>query len=167
MEALLAADPDFGMAHCLKGYLFLMGFRADALGAARAALADARRCPGTAREKAHEAALAHWIDGDPERAAAVWDQILRDHPHDILAFRLAHFLNFWGGRAEAMLASVLVGRASLERRAAWLSARCWRAAASPMRRAGYYLEAEQAGREACGGIQPICGRHMAWRMCWK
>ena len=67
MQALLAADPDFGLAHCLKGYLFLMGFRVDALGAARAALADGRRCAGTGREKAHLAALAHWADGDPLR----------------------------------------------------------------------------------------------------
>jgi tetratricopeptide (TPR) repeat protein len=147
MEALLAADPDFGLAHCLKGYLFLMGFRADAIGAARAALADARRCPGTEREKAHTEALARWIDGDPEGAAAVWDQILEAHPHDILAFRLAHFLNFWAGRPEAMLASVL----SVERHwsgalpgfASILACRCF-----AHEEAGYYLEAEHAGREA-------------------
>ena len=147
LQALLTADPDFGLAHCFKGYLFQMGFRADSLGAARAALADARRCAGTVRERAHQAALSHWIDGDPERAVAVWDQILLDHPHDILAFRLAHFLNFWGGRPEAMLASVL----SVERH--WtgalpgfgsiLACRCF-----AHEEAGYYLEAEHAGREA-------------------
>jgi tetratricopeptide (TPR) repeat protein len=147
LQALLAADPDFGMAHCLKGYLFLMAFRADALGSARSALADARRCGGTAREKAHQAALGHWTDGDPERAVAVWDHILHDHPHDILAFRLAHFVNFWCGRPEAMLASVL----SVERH--WgdalpgygsiLACRCF-----AHEEAGYYLEAENAGREA-------------------
>jgi tetratricopeptide (TPR) repeat protein len=147
METLLAADPDFGLAHCLKGYLFLMGFRADALPAARAALADARCCAGTAREAAHIHALAHWIDGDPDRAVAVWDQILRDHPHDILAFRLAHFVNFWSGRPEAMLASVL----SVERHwsdtspgyGSLLACRCF-----AHEEAGYYLEAENAGREA-------------------
>ena len=147
MAALLAVDPDFGMAHCLKGYLFLMGFRADANGAARAALAEARRCPGTAREVAHTEALGHWIDGDPERAVAVWDHILVDHPHDLLAFRLAHFVNFWSGRADAMLASVR----SVERH--WsgalpgfgsiLACRCF-----AHEEAGYYLEAEHAGREA-------------------
>jgi tetratricopeptide (TPR) repeat protein len=147
METLLAADPDFGLAHCLKGYLFLMGFRADLLGAARAALADARRCPGTERERAHARALEHWTDGDPERAVAVWDQILRDYPHDILAFRLAHFLNFWAGRPEAMLASVL----SVERHwsdalpgyGSLLACRCF-----AHEEAGYYLEAENAGRDA-------------------
>jgi tetratricopeptide (TPR) repeat protein len=149
MDILLAADPDFGLAHCLKGYLFLMGFRADALGAARLALADARRCGGTARERAHAQALAHWIDGDPERAISVWDHILHDHPHDILAFRLAHFLNFWAGRPDLMLGSVksvehhwsdaVPGFASL------LACRCFAHEES-----GYYLEAEYAGREAIG-----------------
>jgi tetratricopeptide (TPR) repeat protein len=147
MDAILAADPHFGLAHCLKGYLILMGFRADTVGAARAALADARRCGGTAREKAHALALEHWADGDPDRAAAVWDHILSDHPHDILAFRLAHFVNFWSGRVEAMLASVL----SVERHwsdsvpgfASVLACRCF-----AHEEAGYYLEAEHAGREA-------------------
>jgi hypothetical protein len=147
MEALLAADPDFGLAHCLKGYLFLMGFRADTVAAARAAQADARRCAGTGREKAHVEALSHWADGDPQRAVAVWDHILRDHPHDILAFRLAHFVNFWSGRPEAMLASVL----SVERHwsdalpgfGSLLACRCF-----AHEEARYYLEAENAGREA-------------------
>jgi tetratricopeptide (TPR) repeat protein len=147
MEAVLALDPDFGLAHCLKGYLFLMGFRADMLGAARAALAHARCCPGTTREKAHQEALARWIDGDPEAAVSVWDCILADHPHDILAFRLAHFLNFWCGRPEAMLASVLsVERhwsAALPGFSALLACRCF-----AHEEAGYYLEAENAGREA-------------------
>jgi tetratricopeptide (TPR) repeat protein len=147
MEAVLTADPDLGLAHCLKGYLFLMGFRADTVGAARVALEDARRCAGTAREVAHAHALAHWIDGDPDRAVAVWDDILSNHPHDILAFRLAHFVNFWCGRPEAMLASVL----SVERHwssalpgfASLLACRCF-----AHEEAGYYLEAEHAGREA-------------------
>jgi tetratricopeptide (TPR) repeat protein len=147
MEALLAADPDFGLAHCLNGYLFLMGFRADTVRAARAALADARRCAGTQREKAHAEALAHWADGDPDRAVAVWDHILHDHPHDILAFRLAHFLNFWSGRVEAMLSSVLAVERhwsdSLPGFVSILACRCF-----AHEEAGYYLEAEHAGREA-------------------
>jgi tetratricopeptide (TPR) repeat protein len=147
MEAALAADPDFGMAHTLNGYLILMGCRTDTLPAAKTALANARRCPATARETAHAQALQHWIEGDPDRAIAVWDQILDDHPHDILAFRLAHYLNFWGGRPDSMLASVL----AVERRwsndlpgyGALLACRCF-----AHEEAGYYLEAELAGREA-------------------
>jgi tetratricopeptide (TPR) repeat protein len=147
MEALLAADPDFGLAHCLKGYLLMMGFRADALGAARAALAEARRCGGTARERAHAQALAHWIEGDPDRAVAVWNHILLDHPHDILAFRLAHFVNFWSGRPEQMLQSVLTVEPhwsdALPGYGSLLACRCF-----AHEEAGYYLEAENAGREA-------------------
>lgn len=147
MEALLACDPHFGLAHCLKGYLTLMSFRADTVGAARAALNDARRCPCTAREQAHAAALAHWIDGDPDRAVAVWDHIVAEHPHDILAFKMAHFVNFWSGRPEAMLSSVLsVERhwsAALPGFTAVLGCRCF-----AHEEAGYYLEAEHAGREA-------------------
>ncbi len=147
MQALLAADPGCGLAHTLMGYLLLMGFRSDLLAAARTALADARACSGTNREKAHADALAHWIDGDPIAAIAVWDQIQADHPHDVLAFRLAHFLNFWCGRPEAMLTSVL----STERH--WspalpgygsiLACRCF-----AFEEAGDYLQAEHAGREA-------------------
>ncbi|MFL5252356.1 MAG: hypothetical protein ACJ8AI_05595 [Rhodopila sp.] len=147
MEALLAADAGFGLAHCLRGYLLMMAYRADALPAARAALAAARRCPGSAREQAHATALVHWIDGDPARAVAVWDHILRDHPHDILAFRLAHFAAFWAGQPEAMLESALmVGRhwsAAVPGYAAILACRCF-----AHEECGDYLQAEHAGRAA-------------------
>lgn len=149
LNALLAADPDLGMAHCLKGYLLLMSFRADLLPAARAEAADAWRgtVNATAREQAHAGALDAWASGDPEQAVAAWNQILLDHPHDLLAFKMAHFLNFWLGRPEAMLASVL----SVEPR--WspalpgfttlLGCRCF-----AHEELGHYQEAEQAGREA-------------------
>jgi len=88
------ADPACGLAHCLKGYLLLMSFRADLLEPARAALAQARRYPGTAREIAHAEALSRWIDGDP--GSGPWRcgtrswRIIRTIS---VAFRLAHFLN--------------------------------------------------------------------------
>ena len=146
MDLLLAIDPDFGLAHCMKGYLLLMGFRADTVETARLALDASRGCAGTTREKAHEAALAHWLDGDPDRAVAVWDHILHLHPHDILAIRMAHFLTFWCGRPEAMLASVLsVGRHwsdAVFGYSAMLACRCFAHEEN-----GHYLEAEHAGRD--------------------
>ncbi len=147
METVLAADPHCGLAHCLQGILLMMGFHAGALDAARSALAQARRCPATAREQAHQEALAAWIEGDPERATAIWDQVLLDHPHDILAFRMAHFLNFWCGRVSAMVASVLAVErhwsASVPGYGALLGCRCF-----AYEEAGHYQEAEQAGRAA-------------------
>src|SRR4051794_5463104 len=109
IEALLASDRDFGMAHVIKGYMMMASYRADLLPAARAASAAAWRsvANGTSREHAHAEALDQWVSGDVDRAIAVWNHILREHPRDILAFRLAHFVNFWSGRPEAMLASVL------------------------------------------------------------
>ena len=75
-----------------------------ALEAARAARRLAAKA--TPREQAHVAALDAWIAGDLDRALGVWEQILSEHPLDVLAFRLAHFNNFWLGRPGEMRASV-------------------------------------------------------------
>ncbi len=147
MDALLAEDPSFGMAHCLQGYLFMMGFNAAYLEGARSALRNARRVVGSSREEAHKAALTVWIDGDPDQAADIWEEIVRQHPLDILAFRLAHFVNFWCGRVDAMLSSVLgVERhwsPGLPGYGSLLACRCF-----AHEEAGYYMEAELAGRAA-------------------
>ncbi|HXT79689.1 MAG TPA: tetratricopeptide repeat protein [Acetobacteraceae bacterium] len=149
MAALEKADPAFGLAHCVKGYLAMLGYRQTALPAARDALAAAQRhaAHATARERAHVRALGVWVEGEPDRAVAVWDEILADHPHDILAFRLAHFVNFWFGRPEAMLASVLAVEKhwsdALPGYTAILGCRCF-----AHEECGYYTEAEHAGREA-------------------
>ncbi|MGE0417596.1 MAG: tetratricopeptide repeat protein [Acetobacteraceae bacterium] len=149
MAALLAADPEFGLAHCLRGYFAMLSFKQAVVPMARQALADAWTFTNgaTPREQAHAAALEAWVDGHPDRTIGIWDQILAEHPHDVLAFRMAHFVNFWLGRPEAMLASVL----AVEKRwseaqpgyNAILGCRCFAHEES-----GYYTEAEHAGREA-------------------
>src|SRR5579863_5941827 len=108
LAPLLAADPEFALAHALKGYLMMLSYKQANVPLAVEALAAARRCSGTAtaREKLHIAALAEWIEGAPDRSVGIWEQILRAHPRDVLAFRLAHFTNFWLGRPDRMLTSV-------------------------------------------------------------
>jgi hypothetical protein len=108
LGALLQADPEFGLAHVLKGYFAMLAYKQAAVPMARQEAADAapHLAGATAREQAHLAALQAWIGEDAEGAAAIWEHILRDHPRDIVAFRLAHFVNFWLGRPGAMLASV-------------------------------------------------------------
>lgn len=103
----VAADAEFGLAHCLGGYFAMLSYKranlplaVEAARAARAAMTTA-----TAREQAHLAALEAWIEDDLDRTLAIWDDILAEHPTDVLAFRLAHFSNFWLGRREAMRAS--------------------------------------------------------------
>jgi hypothetical protein len=149
VEAMLAADPQCAMAHIFKGYLGLLAYSSQTLPMARAAAATAETLiqHTTRREQAHAKALTAWIDGDADKASAIWEQILKDHPHDILAFRLHHLNNFWIGRPDVMLAEVL----SVEKH--WsddipgfnsiLGCRAFAHEES-----GLYLEAEIAGREA-------------------
>jgi len=149
VEALFAADPECGMAHCFKGYLSLLSYNQAALPSARRSAARTWEliAGGTPREHMHAGALDAWADGKPDRAAEIWEQILAEYPHDLLAFRLAHFVNFWLGRPEAMLTSVLaVEKHWSEAQPGYnsiLGCRCF-----AHEEAGYYTEAEAAGREA-------------------
>ncbi|SEE30525.1 hypothetical protein SAMN05444161_5380 [Rhizobiales bacterium GAS191] len=149
VASLLQADPAFGLAHCLQGYLAMLAYKEAMVPMAQQAERTARAltAAATARERAHVDALAHWIAGDLDRAVAVWEQILGEHPHDVLAFRLAHFTNFWLGRPQDMVASVerIIPHwsASLPGYASVLACRCF-----AQEEAGNYLEAEPAGRRA-------------------
>src|SRR5437764_685951 len=105
---LFAADADFGLAHCLKGYFAMLSYKQANVPVAIDAANAARRlnAHATPREQAHVAALDAWIGGDLDRTLAVWEQILAEDPLDVLAFRLAHFNSFWLGRPADMRASV-------------------------------------------------------------
>ncbi len=145
----LAAEPDFPMGQCFKGYLTLLAFKQALVPGAAAALAQARasRAVLTPREAMHLEALGAWIDGHLDRALALWAQISREHPLDVLAFRLAHFNLFWLGRPQAMLASVLSVRPSwhegLPGWGAMLSCHCF-----ALEESGEYRGAEPHGRAA-------------------
>lgn len=106
---LIAADPEFALGHCLKGYFTLLSCKAANVAAAGACLEAARLHSGnaTVRERQHIEALAHWRSGDVEAALATWERILAVHPLDLVALRLAHFSYFWRGEARAMRDSVL------------------------------------------------------------
>jgi len=102
LKTAFEADPDMPMAHCLRGYFFhLMGNGALAGRARRShesAVAAAER--GNDRERRHAAALGAWCDGDVTRALALWEDILLDHPRDVLALKLAHFQHFYRGETD-------------------------------------------------------------------
>lgn len=97
---LLAVDPEAPMAQMLKGAFALLSFNAGNLPVAQESLEAARRLvrAATWREQAHVEALAYWSEGDLDRTLAVWEDILEQHPRDMLAFRFHHFLGFWLGR---------------------------------------------------------------------
>lgn len=108
LRALLQAAPDVALAHCIQGYMMMLGYKAALVPAARAAEARARAlaADATERERRHIGALAAWTEDNLDGAIAQWEAILRRHPHDVLAVRLAHFVNFWLGRPQDMLASI-------------------------------------------------------------
>jgi tetratricopeptide (TPR) repeat protein len=149
LSAALKADPEFGLAHCLKGYFAMLLYKQAAVPAAGAAARTARRLTekATARERMHVDALDAWVAGDLDRLFAIWEEILAAHPTDALAFRLAHYKYFWTGRARDMLASVerIAPKWSRELPAygTVLGCRCF-----ALEECGDYAAAEPAGREA-------------------
>lgn len=149
VAALLAADPAFALGHVLAGVLAMGSFNVGNIAKARDRAAEAARLAedATERERAHVAALTAWTEGKPHRAAALWENILTDHPRDLLAFRLVHFLRFWQGRPDLMLRAVLgAERAWDSTLPGWgtvLACRCF-----ALEECGRYTEAELAGRAA-------------------
>ena len=106
LKAVLTAEPDFVLAHCLRGYfMMLFGQRAMVSRAQRsleAAQATARTTSATPREAAHLAALATWVQGDFAGATARWEAIAAEHPRDILALKLGQYGRFYSGESERM-----------------------------------------------------------------
>jgi tetratricopeptide (TPR) repeat protein len=149
LVALLEADPDFALAHCMKGYFAMLAFKQAVVPVAveEARTAQLLAAGATPRERSHIAALTAWAEGELDRAIVLWEAILRDHPHDVVAFRLAHFVNFWLGRPQDMVGSV-------ERViAAWSEdipgySSMLACQAFSHEEAGNYLAAEPAGRRA-------------------
>ncbi len=100
LKLAIEADPNFCLAQCMTGYLFML-FGTHAVDAkVDAALRQAEHLAprATPREQRHVAALAAWRKGNTARAIRVWDEILIEHPHDLLAMRLQHFSLFWTGQ---------------------------------------------------------------------
>jgi hypothetical protein len=149
LTALLESDPDFALAHCMRGYFAMMAYKqasvSTALEAARTAQSLA--AGATPRERSHVDALVAWADDDVDSAIASWESILRAHPLDVVAFRLAHFANFWLGRPKDMLSSVeRVLPAWSEDVPGYASILACHSFANE--EAGNYLAAEPAGRRA-------------------
>ncbi len=149
LQAALAQDPEAPMLRVLQGCFTLLGHKAAGLPVVRGSLAVAQQhaATATAREQAHVAALAAWADNQVGLALRIWRQILGEYPHDILAFRLHHFVAFWAGRPDWMLEAVdrvqphwaagMPGHGSI------LACRAFASEES-----GLYTAAEAAGREA-------------------
>jgi tetratricopeptide (TPR) repeat protein len=104
LATLIAQAPALGMAHVLDGYMGLQAFHLADQSSASEALrrADQSLRNASWREKAHVEALRHWTRGSVEKSLAVWMDILKQHPLDLLAFRQFQNNAFWLGRPRLM-----------------------------------------------------------------
>jgi tetratricopeptide (TPR) repeat protein len=147
LKALVALDPQAPLAQAMGGLFATLAFDRGMMVRAEAALARAEALPANDRERAHVAALRAMTEWRPDAAMAIWEQILAEYPHDILAFRLHHFQAFWSGQAGRMLAAVerVLPRWS-DAMPGWgaiLACRCF-----ANEECGNYTVAEHAGRAA-------------------
>ncbi len=151
LKRVFAADPEMALAHGIKGF-FLMLFCVPALVTKAASSLDkARRSiedrGATERERHHIDALEAWIQGDLGLAIRHWEAILVDHPHDLLALKLSHYMHFYSGKADEM-------RRSIERvLPAWDEGVAGYPGvlgmhAFALEECGNYTDAERAGRRA-------------------
>jgi tetratricopeptide (TPR) repeat protein len=110
LKQALGADPEFTLAHCTKGYFFQLFCNRALDVKARQSLDTARALAEknelTPRETLHLHALACWVAGDLNGAAACWDSILFAHPRDLLALKLATYTHFYLGDSAQLRDSV-------------------------------------------------------------
>lgn len=103
LKRALQADPQMPMALCLQGYFFhLMALPSLATKAGSVFSSLKNNSTATSRERAHIAALGEWCDGELERTCEVFEGILKEHPRDILALKLANYLYFYMGDAKGV-----------------------------------------------------------------
>ncbi len=110
LKETLGADPEFPMAHVLRGYFMQLFCVAALTDKARQCLAKARESGANrgidAREQHHVDALGAWIEGDMHAALAHWEAILLDHPLDMLAVKVSQFIHFYLGDSQRLRDSI-------------------------------------------------------------
>lgn len=95
----VATNPDFVMAHVLKGYLYGLSTDREAMAVARDSLSAAVALPASRRERAHVEALGHLVRGHWHDAGRVLAELTADEPCDALALQVGHQIDFFTGNA--------------------------------------------------------------------
>ena len=100
VDRLLADDPDFVAAHCLRAASLVMAGNRGAQSTLAASVTALESAGPSAseRERRHAAAARAWLEADPIRALELYGAIVVDWPRDILALTVAHALDFRLGR---------------------------------------------------------------------
>jgi tetratricopeptide (TPR) repeat protein len=99
VDAVIAAHPDFALAHAFRAAAFATAtdkaFEGEAIKSVEAAEALAGKA--NARERLHIAAVRAWVNGHWDRAAELWGRASIDYPHDLMALQFAHASDFFLG----------------------------------------------------------------------
>lgn len=157
----LRLSPNFALGHAVAGLLALTLARREPKASAQASLLAAQKLslPSDDRGQGYIEALALWLDGRPLAAADRLEQLLDVHRTDVLAFKLAQAIRFMSGDRSGMLAACQARGDGLATTvsAAGFVAGC---TAFALEEAGFYQEAERAGRRAIA-LEPrdAWGRH--------
>ena len=101
VDAAIAEDPEFVMAHCLRAHCGSAMADGEFSEHLRESLAGAQAvvAQGDAREARHVAAIRAWLDGNFRQSVDLLESILVDHPRDVLALQIAHLSDFYLGDA--------------------------------------------------------------------
>lgn len=102
IDQAIAAAPDFLMAHVFKGYLFGLATEREAMAVAAECHAAAAKLDGTARERAHVAALGNLASNRWHQASAALEDIAIDEPRDVVALQVGHQVDFFTGNARLL-----------------------------------------------------------------
>ncbi|XP_071382506.1 tetratricopeptide repeat protein 38 isoform X2 [Centroberyx affinis] len=112
MSAIQAADPDFVMGHVIGTGLELAGTGSSVrlnerlASAVRRTVQLAAAQDLTPRERLHVRAMELFSRGNFPKACDVWEEILLEHPTDLLALKFAHDGFFYTGAQTRMRDSV-------------------------------------------------------------
>ncbi|XP_074247406.1 tetratricopeptide repeat protein 38 isoform X1 [Saimiri boliviensis] len=112
LSKLKAADPTFAMGHAISNGLVLIGTGSSVKLdkeldlAVKTMVEISRTQPLTRREQLHVSAVETFAKGNFPKACDLWEQILRDHPTDMLALKFSHDAYFYLGYQEQMRDSV-------------------------------------------------------------
>ncbi|MGE0118273.1 MAG: tetratricopeptide repeat protein [Dongiaceae bacterium] len=113
IDEALAEDPDFVLGHCFRAGLLTTTTDKAAEPMLRESVqaGEALAAKANDRERRHLAAARAWLDGEFERAVALYGSITIDYPRDSLALQVAHIGDFLLGQSSQLrdrIARVLV-----------------------------------------------------------
>ena len=108
LDAAIAADPGWGLARIAKAVFLLTLTEPSMLPEARRLLdaAEPLMAHANPRERQHFGAARLCLSGRWRDAGDGWDELLRQHPRDLLALNSAHLFDFYRGDALSLRARV-------------------------------------------------------------